>query len=101
MTRLTIEVTDLDGDPVERASVTIRFIEGRSAKKLGRQVITSYHLRTDSQGLAKFPPIPQGKILVQVIAKNYQTYGEVVEVYEPEKTVQVQLKPPQPQYSVH
>lgn len=101
MTRLTIEVTDLKGDPVEQASVTVRFVEGRSVKSFGKEIVTRYHLKTDSQGIARIPPIPQGKILVQVIAKRFQTFGEVFEVYEPERTIQVQLKPPQPQYSVH
>jgi len=51
--------------------------------------------------VAKIPPIPQGKILVQVIAKGYQTFGETVDVSEEEKTVEVKLNPPQPQYSAH
>jgi hypothetical protein len=36
-----------------------------------------------------------------VIAKGYQTHGETFAVYEEEKTVQVVLNPPQPQYSAH
>jgi len=46
-------------------------------------------------------PIPQGKILVQVIAKGYQTFGETVDVNEEEKTVHVKLNAPQQQYSAH
>ena len=44
---------------------------------------------------------PQGKIKVQVIAKGYQTYGEVFEVNEAEKTIEVKLNPPQQPYSAH
>jgi hypothetical protein len=36
-----------------------------------------------------------------VIAKGYQTFGETIEINEDEKTVEIQLKPPQPQYSAH
>jgi hypothetical protein len=100
-TKLTIEVTDLKDKPVERAAVVVKFVEGRSIKKLGRKVSRHWELKTNQEGVATIPPIPQGKILIQVIARNYQTFGDVVEVYENERTIHVQLKPPQPQYSAH
>jgi hypothetical protein len=101
MTKLQIEVKTHAGKPVERASVVVRFIEGRSVIKLGKKIRTRWELRTNQEGVAKIPPIPQGKILVQVIAKGYQTFGETVDVSEEEKTVEVKLNPPQPQYSAH
>jgi hypothetical protein len=45
--------------------------------------------------------MPQGTIRIQVNAKNYQTFGQVFEVKEPEKTIEIKLNPPQPQYSSH
>ncbi|MBM3726261.1 MAG: carboxypeptidase regulatory-like domain-containing protein [Acidobacteria bacterium] len=101
MTSLRVEVKTLGGAPIDRASVVVRFVEGRSKAKFGKKIVTSWQLRTNQEGLAKIPPIPQGKILVQVIAKGYQTYGETVEVDQEERTVEVQMKPPQPQHSVH
>ena len=101
MTRLTIEVKTEGGRPVDRASVVVRFVEGRSIVKLGKKVRTTFELRTNQEGVAKIPSIPQGKILVQVIARGYQTYGNTFEVTEPEKTLEVRLNPPQPQYSAH
>jgi hypothetical protein len=101
MTKLTIEVKTLSDKPVERATVVVRFVEGRSIKKFGKKITTRWELRTNQQGQAKIPPIPQGKILVQVIAKGFQTFGETFEVNEQEKTLEVKLNPPQPQYSVH
>lgn len=101
MTRLRIEVRNYNNKPVERASVVVRFVEGRSAAKLGRKVITQWELRTNQEGIVKVPPIPQGKILVQVIAKGYQTFGQTFEVNEEEKTLEIKLNPPQPQYSAH
>ncbi len=100
-TAITVEVKNLDGKPVERASVVVRFNEGRSIKKFGKKTILNWELRTNQIGVAKIPPIPQGKILVMVIAKGYQTFGETFEINEPERTVEVKLKPPQPQYSAH
>jgi hypothetical protein len=101
MTRIQVKVTNLDGKPVDRASVVVRFVEGRSPIKLGKKIMTQWETRTNQEGLAKIPQIPQGKILVQVIAKGYQTYGDTVMIDQEEKTVDVKLKPPQPQYSAH
>jgi hypothetical protein len=101
LTKLQIEVKNLDGKPVDRASVIVRFVQGRSKVKLGKKITTRWELRTNQMGMARIPPIPQGKILVQVIAKGYQTYGVTHEVDEEEKTIEVKLNPPQGQYSAH
>jgi len=101
MTRLRIEVKSLGGKPVERASVIVRFVEGRSVIKFGKKIRTSWETRTSMEGVAKIPSLPQGKILIQVIAKGYQTFGQDFEITEEEKTIEVRLNPPQPQYSVH
>lgn len=101
MTKLTVEVKSLEGKPVDRAAVVVKFVEGRSYIKLGKKIRTTFELRTDQDGLARIPEIPQGKIQIQVIAKNYQTFGKVFDVDEEEKTVEIKLNPPQPQYSAH
>lgn len=101
MTRLRIEVKTLAGNPVERASVIVKFIEGRSAVKLGKKIVTTWELKTNQEGWAKIPPIPQGKIQVQVNAKGYQTFGQIFDINEEERTVEIKLNPPQPQFSVH
>ncbi len=101
MTKIQVKVTNLDGKPVDRASVIVRFVEGRSMVKLGKKIRTQWETRTNQEGLAKIPEIPKGKILFQVIAKGYQTYGDTVEVADDEKTVEIKLKAPQPQYSAH
>jgi len=44
---------------------------------------------------------PQGDILIQVIAKNYQTFGETFAVDEEQKTIEIKLKQPQSQYTAH
>ncbi len=100
-TKLQIEVKTRSGRPVDRAGVIVRFVEGRSVAKFGKKIRTTYELRTNQDGVARIPEIPQGKIMVQVIAKGYQTYGNTYEIQEPEKTIEVKLNPPQPQYSAH
>jgi hypothetical protein len=101
MTKLTVEVRTQGGRPVDRAGVVVRFVEGRSIVKFGKQIRTSFELRTNQDGVVKIPSIPQGKILVQVIAKGYQTFGKTFDVGEEEKIIEVKLNPPQAQYSSH
>jgi hypothetical protein len=101
MTTITVEVMNQKDKPVPRASVVVRFVEGRSVVKFGKKIVTSYQLRTSNEGEVTVPPIPQGKILIQVIAKGYQTYGDYHEIYEETRTVPIRLKPPQSQYSAH
>lgn len=101
LTALRIQVTTAGGRPIDRASVVVKFVEGRSIAKFGKKIRTSWEVRTNQDGLAKVPPIPQGKIQVQVIAKGYQTFGQMFDIDEEEKLIEVKLNPPQPQYSSH
>ena len=101
MTKLGIEVKNDSGKPVDRASVIVRFVQGRNYLKLGKKIRTTYELRTNQEGEAHIPAIPQGTIRIQIIAKGYQTFGKDFEINAPEKTVEIMLNPPQPQYSAH
>jgi hypothetical protein len=101
MTNLRIEVKTLGGKPVERASVIVRFVEGRSIIRFGKKIRTNWELRTSTEGVAKIPAIPKGKVLIQVIAKGYQTFGKEYQIEEAQQTLVINLNPPQPQYSVH
>jgi len=101
MTKLNVVIKTQSGKPVERASVVVRFVEGHSVVKLGKSVLTTFEMRTNQEGEVKIPQIPQGKIRVQVIAKGYQTFGQVFDVTEDEKTIDIKLNPPQQQYSAH
>ena len=101
LTKITVHVVNQAGKPVGNASVILRFVSGRSAFKGFSKVKKTWELRTSAEGDAKIPAIPKGNILVQVIAKNYQTYGATVPVEEDERTIEVKLNPPQAQYSAH
>jgi hypothetical protein len=101
MTTLRIEVKTLNGSPVERAAVIVRFVEGRSVIKFGKKIRTNWETRTNLEGVAKIPSLPQGKVMIQVSAKGYQTFGKEFEVTKAEQTIEIKLNPPQPQYSVH
>jgi hypothetical protein len=101
MTTITVHVTSQKGKPVDHASVIVKFIAGRDKLKLFKKTVTQYELQTTQEGEAKIPPIPQGKIQIQIIAKDFQTYGDVLDINEARKTVEIKLNPPQRQYSVH
>jgi hypothetical protein len=97
-TRLQIHVTNQEGKPVGNASVIVKFM----APNLGvLKTKKSWELRTSQEGMVKIPEIPQGKVQIQVIAKNYQTFGDTFDVKEEERTVDIVLNPPQKQYSAH
>jgi hypothetical protein len=100
LTKLTIVVKNANDKPVDRANVIVKF-EGRSIVKLGRKVKTSWEMRSSQEGVAKIPELPKGKILIQITAKNYQTFGQTFEVQDDEKTIEIKLNEPQQQYSAH
>jgi hypothetical protein len=101
MTRIKVEVRTRGNRPIDRAAVVVDFVEGRSIAKLGKKVMTHWEVRTNQEGVAKVPALPQGKVRIQVIAKGYQTFGQTYEINEEEKTISITLNPPQPQYSAH
>ncbi len=99
MTKLTIHVLNDSSKPIDRASVIVRFVEGRAYLKFGKHIRDTYELRTNQEGEATIPEIPQGKILIQIIAHGYQTFGQTFDITEPERTFEIKLNPPQKQYS--
>jgi 5-hydroxyisourate hydrolase-like protein (transthyretin family) len=101
MTKLNVHVTSQGGKPIDHADVVVKFVSGHSAILLGKAIRTSWEMRTNQEGIAKVPEVPQGTILIQVIATGYQTFGQTFEVNELEKTLDVKLNSPQEQYSAH
>lgn len=100
-TALRVEVKTLKDKPIDRAAVTLDFVEGRSVAKFGKKIRKHWELRTNQDGVAKLPPIPQGKVRIMVHARGYQTFGETYELNQDEQTIEIKMNPPQAQYSVH
>jgi len=92
--KITVEVRNPEGEPVDRAAVIIKRMKGNKVQR-------SFELRTSQQGTAPLPPLESGTFLVQIIAKGYQTFGDKYVISEPERTLQIQLTAPQTQFSVH
>lgn len=103
MAKLTIKVTTQAGHPVDRAEVIVRWHanEKHPRASFGKAVRTTFEVRSNQEGEANIPEVPQGNILIQVNAKGFQTFGKVFQIDEEEKTVEIKLNPPQQQYSAH
>jgi hypothetical protein len=85
-TKLTVQVNSAaTGKPVDRASVVVRFRHGRGVNL--KKVLTSWETKTNQEGNVSIPSIPQGEITVQVIAENFQTFGDVYQLDQPAKAV--------------
>jgi hypothetical protein len=84
--RLRIEVTGGDTNkPVADASVYLRFPEKKKEE---------FDLKTNQEGVARSPEIRQGKVLIQIVAPGWKTYGEYHDVTEAEQTIQIHLVRP-------
>lgn len=103
LTKLTIIVKTQAGRPVDRAAVMVRWKADPKHPRVSfnKSVQRQFDTRTDQEGQVEVPAIPQGSILVQVHADGYQTFGQIFEVYDVEKTIEVTVNPPQQQYSSH
>lgn len=100
-TVITVKLTNQFNKPVENAYVILDFLGDHKASKMGMREKLHWEVRSNLQGITHFPSIRQGKIRLQVIAQGYQTYGEVLDIDQEEKTIELKLLPPQKQYSVH
>ncbi len=89
-------VKEQNGKPVRNASVILHSVD-----KDGKQGKGGLQTKTDAEGKCNIPAIPYGKLRVQVLAHGLQTYGEDVNINQPEQEFVIKLKPPQEQYSIY
>jgi hypothetical protein len=84
--RLRIEITGGDQNkPVADASVYLRIAKDKKSEM---------DLKTNQEGIARSPEIPQGRVLVQIVAPGWKTYGEYHDISESEQTIQIHLVRP-------
>jgi len=100
-TTIIVHVTNQHDKPVENAAVVLDFLGSHQITKLGKRKPIHWEVRTNLEGIAHFPPVPQGTVQLQVITKQYQTFGQKVDVDTDEKKLEIKLNSPQKQYSVH
>jgi len=91
-TRITIEVTGGEKSvPVENASVYVKFIEEHVVKKDKK---LEMNVKTSRDGIAHVPNAPMGRVLVQVVAEGWKTYGRWLDMTDPKQTIKVHLERP-------
>jgi len=92
MTKLRVHVwTDTD-KPVANASVYVRFYTQGGI--LHHDKLAEMNFKTNQDGSVKVPEVPQGKILIQVIATGWHTYGKWYDVEKDEESIDIKLVPP-------
>lgn len=100
--------------PPPMAQVTVTVVHGDDSKPLQNAAVVFHprtadgendgnmELKTNEQGRATLSIIPIGsKLLVQVIAPGYRTFGEEYDIPNEKKSIRVKLLPPDQQYSVY
>ncbi len=91
-TKLKLRVLTDDGKPVGNASVYVRFYANGGF--LHHDKLAELDLKTNQDGSVKVPEIPQGKILIQVIAKGWHTFGKWYDIEKDEESIVINLEPP-------
>jgi len=100
-TTIRVNVKNQYDKPVENAAVILDYLGAHQVMKLGKRKPIHWEVKTNQEGTAHFPPVPEGTVQLQVVSSRYQTYGEKLEVAGGEKILDIKLNPPQKQYSAH
>jgi hypothetical protein len=89
--RLTIEVTGGDANkPIENASVYVKTIEQHLIKDKKSEI----NVKTNQGGIAHIPQSPTGRVLIQVIADGWKTYGHWHDITDQQQVIKVHLDRP-------
>ena len=89
--RITIEVTGGDANkPVENASVYVKTIEQHMIKDKKFEV----NVKTDLKGVAHVPDAPMGRVLIQIVADGWKTYGHWYDITEAKQVIKIHLERP-------
>lgn len=92
LSRITIEVTGGEKEaPVENASVYFKYIEEHKIKK---NKTMELNVKTNRDGVAHVPDAPLGRVLIQVLAEGWKSYGRWFDITDPKQTIKVHLERP-------
>jgi hypothetical protein len=90
--RLAIEVTGGDANkPVENASIYLKTLEQHTILKDKKSEI---NVKTNRNGIAHIPEPPTGRVLIQVVADGWKTYGRWYDIADLKDTVKIHLERP-------
>jgi hypothetical protein len=89
---VTLEVSGGEANaPIENASVYLKYVEEHKILKDKR---TELNVKTNRQGVAHVPTAPMGRVLIQVVADGWKTYGRWYDITEIKQTIKVHLEKP-------
>ena len=92
LAHITIEVVGGEKSvPVENASVYLKYVEQHAVKK---DKHVELNVKTNRDGTAHIPETPTGRVLIQVVADGWKTYGRWYDIAEAKQTIKVHLEKP-------
>ncbi|HUX68442.1 MAG TPA: hypothetical protein VMV31_13220 [Terriglobales bacterium] len=97
--RVRVTVLNPEGKPLRGAGVVLKQ-ETVDAGRIPKHPF-DVELHTDSKGKIVVQGFQPGIVLVQVIAHNYQTYGQAFIMKNADEAVHVKLKYPRSQVSIY
>jgi len=90
--RITVEVTGGDKDvPVENASIYFKYVEEHKIRKNKKLEI---NVKTSREGVAHVPDAPLGRVLIQVVAEGWKSYGRWFDLDDPKQIIKIHLERP-------
>ena len=96
-TVIHIVVTGGDKDvPVSNASVYVRYSE--KGGLFHKDKLSEMNLKTNQEGMAKSPPVPTGKVLIQIVVPEWKTFGKWYTLEKDEETIKIKLDKPKRWY---
>ena len=91
-TKLRVEVTGGEKPaPVANASVYVKYQKERA---LAKDQMIEMNLKTNREGVARVSSLPHGKVLIQVIAPCWKTFGAWYDLSQEEQTIKIKLQKP-------
>jgi hypothetical protein len=91
-TKIRIQVNDANNHPVTNASVYVRYY--MSGGFLRHEKLAELSFKTNQEGAVKVPEIPQGKVMIQVIATGWHTFGKWYDLDKDQESVSIKLEQP-------
>ncbi len=91
-TRVTVEVTGGDKDsPIENASVYLKYVEEH---KIAKNKQFELNVKTNREGIAHIPDAPLGRVLIQIVAEGWKSYGRWYDITGSKEPIKIHLDRP-------
>src|SRR6202030_4465931 len=85
--KLTIEVSGGEKNvAVENASVYVKYVEERKVLKDKKLEL---NVKTGHEGVAHVPNAPPGRVLIQVVADGWKSFGRWYDITDPNQTFKI------------